>query len=179
MQQGYLKLIIGPMFSGKTTSLIDIYNNIQNKSTTIVINHASDKRYTDKNEMMSHDLQGIPCFNFNQIREIYDIESDLNNINNILINEAQFFPDLVKMVTIFVEKYKMNVYVVGLDGDFKQKKFGPILELIPLCDDVIKIHGKCAYCDLPSSFSKRISDEEEQISVGTVNYKPTCRKCHA
>ena len=179
MQNGYLKLIIGPMFSGKTTALIDIYNNIKNKSTAIVINHASDKRYTDKDELVSHDTHSIPCFNFNQIREIYDIESDINNIKHVLINEAQFFTDLVMMVTVLVEKYKMNVYLAGLDGDFKQQKFGPILDLIPFCDDIIKIHGKCAYCDLPSSFSQRISNEEQQISVGTVNYKPTCRKCHS
>lgn len=178
MSNGYLKLIVGPMFSGKTTELINVYKNIPNKSIAIVINHSSDKRYTDKNEMMSHDLQGIPCYNFNEIRQIYDIESDLNNIKYILINEAQFFHDLIRMVTIFVEKYKMNIYVAGLDGDFKKQKFGPILELVPFCDDIIKLHGKCAYCNLPSSFSKRISDEEEQISVGNVNYKPTCRKCH-
>ena len=67
MQHGYLKLIIGPMFSGKTTALIDIYNNIKNKSSAIVINHASDKRYTDKNELVSHDTESIPCFNFSQI----------------------------------------------------------------------------------------------------------------
>ena len=83
------------------------------------------------------------------------------------------------MVTILVEKYKMNVYVAGLDGDFKKQKFGPILELVPLCDDIIKLHGTCAYCNLPSSFSKRISHEEQQISVGTINYKPTCRNCHS
>ena len=166
------------MFSGKTSALIDIYNNnIYNHAQALVINHVSDKRYTDKDELVSHDGIKIPCCNFNKLSEMYNLESDLNNIKYILINEAQFFDDLIKMVTIMVEKYKMNVYLAGLDGDFQKRKFGAILDLIPLCDDVIKLNAKCN-CGLPAPFSMRITDEKEQISVGTNNYKPTCRKCH-
>jgi|SRR6056300_1270937 len=174
---GYLKIIIGPMFSGKTSSLIDIYKKIDNNSQAIVINHSSDKRYTDKNELVSHDGIKIPCFNFNKIRDMYDLESDFNNIKYILINEAQFFEDLIEMVTILVEKYKMNVYLAGLDGDYQKHKFGCILDLIPFSDEVIKLNAKCN-CGLPAPFSMRITDEIEQVSVGTNNYRPTCRNCH-
>ena len=174
---GYLKLIIGPMFSGKTSSLIDIYNNIDNQSQAIVINHVSDNRYTDKNELISHDGTKIPCYNFNKIRDLYDLDPNFKNIKYVLINEAQFFDDLVKMVTILVEKYNINVYLAGLDGDFQKSKFGCILDLIPLSDEVIKLNAICK-CGLPAPFSMRITDEKKQVSVGTNNYRPTCRKCH-
>lgn len=175
MSNGYLKLIIGPMFSGKTSALIDIYKSLTNHSQALVINHVSDKRYTDKDELVSHDGVKIPCLNFNKLSDMYNI--DFNNIKYVLINEAQFFEDLNQMVIIMVEKYKINVYLAGLDGDFQKRKFGAILDLIPFCDEIVKLNAECQ-CGLPAPFSMRISDETQQVSVGTNNYKPTCRKCH-
>jgi thymidine kinase len=178
MNQGYLSLILGPMFSGKTSALINRYNTINNTANTIVINHSSDDRY-DKTgmELVSHDNVRIPCFCFKKLRDIYNLECDFNNIKYILINEAQFFEDLLIMVTIFVEKYNMHVYIAGLDGDYKKKKFGQIMDLIPLADDITKLKSKCK-CGMPAPFTKRITDENKQILVGTCNYEPTCRKCH-
>ena len=175
MSNGYLKLIIGPMFSGKTSALIDIYKSLINHSQALVINHVSDKRYTDKDELVSHDGVKIPCLNFNKLSDMYNI--DFNNIKYVLINEAQFFEDLNQMVIIMVEKYKINVYLAGLDGDFQKRKFGAILDLIPFCDEIVKLNAECQ-CGLPAPYSMRISDETQQVSVGTNNYKPTCRKCH-
>ena len=110
MDKGYLKIIVGPMFSGKTTNLINTYNKVI-KENTIVINHISDDRYTESNELVSHDGDKIPCYNFTNLREIYDIEHDITKWKYVLINESQFFDDLIKMVTIFVDKYKMHVYL--------------------------------------------------------------------
>lgn len=176
MDKGYLKIIIGPMFSGKTTNLINTYNKVI-KEKTIVINHISDDRYTQSNELVSHDGHKIPCYNFTNLREIYDIEHDITKWKYVLINESQFFDDLIKMVTIFVEKYKMHVYVSGLDGDFKKRKFGNITDLIPMCDDITKLKAKCD-CGDYAIFSMRITNEDSQVLIGNDNYRSTCRNCH-
>ena len=97
----------------------------------------------------------------------------------ILINEGQFFPDLEEFVKILLTNDK-KVYVCGLDGDFERKKFGQILNLIPLCDKVTKLTSICSLCKNgnPGIFSKRISDEKEQTLVGSDNYIPVCRICY-
>ena len=81
------------------------------------------------------------------------------------------------MVILLVEKYNKYVYISGLDGDFKRKKFGNILDLIPISDEVIKLKSICK-CGNAASFSRRISNEKEQISIGNDNYEPVCRNCY-
>ena len=76
--------------------------------------------------------------------------------------------------------HNKKVYVCGLDGDFERKKFGQILNLIPLCDKVTKLTSLCSVCKngAPGIFSKRITLETEQTVVGSDNYIPVCRKCY-
>ena len=73
-----------------------------------------------------------------------------------------------------------KIYVCGLDGDFERKKFGQILDLIPLCDKVTKLTSICSICKngTPGIFSKRITYETEQTVVGSDNYIPVCRNCY-
>ena len=77
-------------------------------------------------------------------------------------------------------KYDKKVYVCGLDGDFERKKFGQILDIIPLCDKVTKLTSLCSICKNGNTgiFSKRISTETEQTVVGSDNYIPVCRSCY-
>jgi thymidine kinase len=97
----------------------------------------------------------------------------------ILINEGQFFPDLEEFVRTMLSQGK-KIYVCGLDGDYERKKFGQILDLIPICDKVIKLTSLCTICKdgTPGIFSKRISSETEQKVIGSKNYIPVCRKCY-
>ncbi len=179
MDYGYLKIILGPMFSGKTTYLIDKYNELLKiNKHAIVINHTLDNRYSD-NEVVTHDGIKIPCLNIQKLKDLYNDHEDILSDENkyILINEAQFFDDIVEMVILLVEKYNKYVYISGLDGDFKRKKFGNILDLIPISDEVIKLKAICK-CGNTASFSRRISNEQEQISIGNDNYEPVCRKCY-
>jgi thymidine kinase len=97
----------------------------------------------------------------------------------ILINEGQFFPDLFE----FVNKLLINekqIYVCGLDGDFERKKFGQIIDLIPLCDKIEKLTSLCSICKNGKKgiFSMRLSNEKEQTIVGSENYIPVCRECY-
>jgi thymidine kinase len=78
-----------------------------------------------------------------------------------------------------LEKGK-QIYICGLDGDFERKKFGQILDIIPLCDKVTKLTSLCSICKngKPGIFSKRISCEKAQTVVGSDNYIPVCRNCY-
>ena len=174
---GYLELIIGPMFSGKTTRLIDIYNSeYANNQNIKVINFSADTRYHDS-MLSTHDKVMIPCVFSSTIKEVCE-EPMIHNYDIILINEGQFFPDLYESVIHLVETYKMKVYICGLDGDFKRNKFGKMLDLIPVCDKIIKLTAECVKCKRPAIFSKRLSEEEQQVVIGSSNYAPMCRECY-
>jgi len=175
---GYLELFIGPMFSGKTSKLLEVYKQYTFCNvTTSVINHSKDIRYHDS-MLSTHDKIMIPCIQSNNITDIinnkYIISSEV-----IIINEGQFFEDLYECVTILLERNK-KIYIAGLDGDFERKKFGQILDLIPLCDKVTKLTSLCSICKngSPGIFSLRLSNEKKQTLVGIDNYIPVCRKCY-
>lgn len=177
---GYLGLFIGSMFSGKTSKLTEIhrkYTFISKK--VIVVNFAGDTRYSTEN-MVSHDGIQIPCIMSDNIhRTIAKHFTDFESADVILVNEGQFFEDLYDATIYLVETMKKRVYIAGLDGDFKQEKFGQILDLIPKCDDVVKLHAICSVCrdGTPAIFSMRISDEADQVLIGTTNYSAVCREC--
>lgn len=186
---GYLELFIGSMYSGKSTRLVDIYKQCKFCNIPVtVINHIIDKRYD--NELLStHDQVKIPCL---QASELNDLWSDNGYENKnlwahnavrdssvILINEGQFFPDLYDVVVDMLNCNK-KVYICGLDGDFERKKFGQILDLIPMCDKVTKLTSLCSQCKngTPGIFSMRLTNETAQTVVGSDNYIPVCRKCY-
>jgi thymidine kinase len=193
---GYLELILGPMFSGKTSRLVEIYKQCKfcNISVT-VINHTIDNRY-DEELLSTHDKVKIPCMKTERLLDLWcesiDLEEDIEiipRINDkvkirtsevILINEGQFFPDLEEFVRLLLNDGK-KIYICGLDGDFERKKFGTILDLIPLCDKVTKLTSLCSLCKngTPGIFSMRLTHETDQTVVGSDNYIPVCRKCYS
>ena len=193
---GYLELIIGPMFSGKTSRLVEIYNQCKFCNINVsVINHFIDNRYDD--ELLStHDKIKIPCIKTERLFDVWtDDQNSLEKKRNIihrkndkiqianskviLINEGQFFPDLLNFVNELL-KYNKKIYICGLDGDFERKKFGQIIDLIPLCDKVEKLSSLCSICKNGKKgiFSMRLSNEKEQTVVGSENYIPVCRECY-
>lgn len=189
---GYLELIIGPMFSGKTTALYDIYNKYKFCNTpTLAINHSLDTRYDkDQTLLYTHDKLNIPCVSTCNLLDLltpifdgYDngfvIPQYLNNTEVFLINEGQFFKDLISFVEILLKSNK-KIYISGLDGDFERKKFGTVLDLIPLCDKVTKLTSFCSLCKdgTPGIFSKRITEEKDVVLVGSNNYISVCRLCY-
>lgn len=181
LDSGYLELFIGPMFSGKTSKLLEIYKQCKFCNIPVaVINHSADTRY--HNTMLStHDGNMIPCIQTHDLRCMWDSKenNDLNEAKVILINEGQFFPDLAHVVRSMLDVNR-KVYVAGLDGDFERRRFGEILDLIPLCDKVTKFTSLCGRCKNGSHgiFSQRISKEIEQMLIGSDNYIPVCRACY-
>jgi thymidine kinase len=192
---GYLELIIGPMFSGKTSRLVEIYKQCKFCNISVaVINHSIDNRY-DEELLSTHDQIKIPCIKTEKLLDIWtdniSLEENIEKIPRIsdkfkiakssviLINEGQFFPDLFEFVNKLLEEDK-KVYICGLDGDFERKKFGTILDLIPLCDEVRKLSSLCSLCKdgTPGIFSMRLTKETSQTLVGSDNYIPVCRNCY-
>jgi len=184
MASGYLEVILGPMFSGKTSKLVEIYKqyivcNIQ----ILVLNHSEDIRYSHT-EMMTHDLVALTCIQSTTVAAVLNDNIHLFEGTEplaVFINEGQFFPDLYKTVYRMVYEFNASVFVAGLDGDFKQEKFGQMLDLIPICDKVHKLHSLCVKCKdgTKAIFSHRINlefDDQKQIGADEA-YIPLCRKC--
>lgn len=194
-ETAYLEVILGCMFSGKSTRLVEIYKQYKFCNIHVaVINHSSDVRYDD--ELLStHDQVKIPCIKTEKLFDIWtdyiDIDTNVKIIPRIkdkfevyrssviLINEGQFFPDLEEFVKTLL-KHGKKIYVCGLDGDFERNKFGKILDLIPISDKVTKLTSLCSLCKdgTPGIFSKRITLEKEQTVIGSDNYIPVCRSCY-
>jgi len=170
---GELHLIIGCMFSGKTTELLKTAKRLKSIGNRVaLINYVDDTRYSTT-DVTTHD--NYSC----------DIEShytdkldslDYTQYSVVCINEAQFFEGLQVFCTKLINSSKI-VYVSGLDGDFKQKPFGEILELIPICDTITRLHAFCKICKNRNHayFTKRLTDAKEQKLIGTDEYIPVCR----
>lgn len=179
IQSGYLELFIGPMFSGKTSRLVEIYKQCKFCNISVaVVNHCIDNRY-DESLLSTHDKVMIPCIKTEKLLDNIMEDNKLFTSEVILINEGQFFVDLYESVVKMLSLGK-KIYVCGLDGDFERKKFGTILDLIPLCDKVTKLTSLCSQCKNGTLgiFSMRITSEKEQTIVGSDNYIPVCRKCY-
>lgn len=186
MNCGYLEIIMGPMFSGKTELLIQKYNmySLLSKphdlilSTTfcIAFNYHKDTRYGE-NIIASHNKKSIPSINIEFLSEIFS-HPDFLKTTHIFINEAQFFTDLKVSIIKLLEQYRKTVIICGLDSDFKREKFGDIWDLIPHANMITKLNGKCANCSNLSIFTHRISNELNQEVIGSNNYIPLCRSCY-
>ena len=179
---GYLELILGSMFSGKTSYLLEIYKKCVFCNIPVaVINYAADNRYTTESMLSTHDKQMIPCILASTISEAVKNHADtINQAETILINEGQFFPDIEEQVKQLVEHTNKRVYICGLDGDFERKPIGNLLQLVPFSDHIIKLKSLCSLCrdGTPGVFSFRITNEKNQVVIGSSNYIPLCRECY-
>ena len=181
-----LDLIIGPMFSGKTTELLRrLYTLSSINKKCIYINSQLDDR-EDAN-FSSHN-PSITTINVDSMKVNKFDDKLLNTISNydvIGIDESQLFnDDIVKFVLHIVDTLNKKVIMCGLNSDFKREKFGYILDLVPHCDTIIKLYPYCTRCSkkgliIKALFSKRISGGDDcVIDVGYDNYVPLCRTCY-
>jgi len=171
---GEIQLIIGPMFSGKSTELIRrIRRYTVAKRKCLVVKYQKDTRYSSES-MATHDRQqwmAMPCEKLEDLREI------ANSCDVIGIDEGQFFQDIISFTEEMANHGKI-VIVAALDGTFQRKPFGKICELIPLAESVVKLTAICQGCQNPASFSKRLGDEKEiELIGGSDKYIATCRNC--
>ena len=179
-----LKIIIGPMCSGKTTCLLGILDGqIALGRKCLLVSHSSDKRnpgdiskfYTNSGIIS---LNGITHMRFSNVA---DIPSGFDVVG---IDESQFFDDIVEVMTLI--KGGTRVIVSGLSGDSNMERFGNTIDLIPKADSIIHLKALCVMCskqttgDVVAPFTKRIAKETSQKLIGGMeSYMPTCRKCHS
>ena len=179
LPSGSLQLFVGPMYAGKTSKLIETYEEcIDSENRVIVLTHSDEIRYSiDK--LSTHDQKKIDCFKYDTITSFINDKADaIKECKVILIDEGQFFKDLLEILPLINQLHK-HVYVFGLDGDFKRNKFGQILDLIPHCDRIQKLHAKCNVCSNQAIFSHRTNDSSEQVLIGNESvYQPLCRECY-
>jgi thymidine kinase len=174
---GELHLILGSMYSSKSSSLISQllrYRAIGHN--VFCINSIKDSR-TPNNEVKTHDKISIPASKtLDLFSEFVYIPYDTTVIG---IDEAQFFKDLIPFVKKQIDN-DMIVIVAGLDGDYKQREFGDILKLIPIADSYKKVYALCKICKdgTPGSFTKRINtNNDTNILIGSDDYYiSVCRK---
>lgn len=172
---GELHLIIGCMFSGKTTELLRIAKRLKSIGQNVaLINYVEDTRYSTT-DVTTHDKYSCADIESHYTNNLYTIDD--KNYQVVCINEAQFFTGLKTFCIDLINRSKI-VYVSGLDGDFKQQPFGEILELIPLCNTITRLHAFCKVCKNgnPAYFTKRLTDSKEQKLIGTEEYIPVCRE---
>ena len=172
-----LELILGCMYSGKTTEILRIVNSLKHiNEYPIIIKPKIDNRYSD-NKICTHNKQEYECQTIEYLNEF----KNPFHKKYIIIEEAQFFNDLLLFVIDLVEIKGKNVIVVGLDGDSNRENFGEIHKLYPLCDEIVKLKAYCSLCKngTPGIFSKRLSDKKDTILVGPDgDYIAVCRKCY-
>jgi thymidine kinase len=168
-----LEIVVGSMFSGKTTY---VYNFVKDNPESVVVNHSFDDRYGSTNDVVTHDGKKTECITTKKLRYVVD---ELIEHPIICIDEAQFFDDLYDIVLELVDTYNKRVIIVGLDGDSERKPFGQILRCIPIADSVVKLKSVCNRCGNPGLFSFRHSNATTQVLVGGVEkYSPLCRRCY-
>jgi len=110
-----------------------------------------------------------------------ELDFEVTEAKVIIIEEAQFFDDLVPFVRSMVDNFKKIVIVVGLDGDYNRKPFGTILQCIPFADKVTKLTALCCRCSdgTPAIFSHRKVQDRDQVLIGGADkYEPLCRECY-
>jgi len=177
ISNGRLEIIIGNMFSGKSTELIRRINREKSINKKIlVINYSGDNRYAT-NAVATHDQMKMNCLKLNKLSDFN--KGMIYQYDSFFIDEAQFFPDLYSFVSCLVDNYKKHVVISGLDGDSNRNIFGEIIKLIPICDSVDKLHAYCNKCNNGTigPFTKRLnSNVTSVIDIGGSNkYIPVCR----
>jgi len=180
-----LDIIIGPMFSGKTTELLrrlTIFAEL-GLSVLYVNTNKDDRSQTDfstHNKLISNDLGNILS---TKVENLVDV--DISGFDVVGVDEAQMFSDLTEFYTRVVEVKCKKLIIAGLNGDFMLRPFGKIIDLIPHCDNITKLYPFCTSCMkenktiTPALFSKRTTADTETIVVGAKDmYIPVCRECY-
>ena len=174
-EYGWIEVICGGMFSGKTEELIRRARRAQIAGQQVlVIKPSVDNRYSSS-DVVSHDQSTIPSLVVKNVEEIIDISADFHVI---CIDEAQFFDnDLLSIVNELANNNK-RVIIAGLDMDYEGKPFGPMPYLLAIAEFVTKLHAICTKSGMLASYSQRVIDSDSQVLVGEYDaYEPRARHC--
>lgn len=179
--EGKIQLIIGPMWAEKTSELIRRCRRYKHAGKKcVMVKYIEDRRYSE-DFIVTHDgnkYEAIACKKLEDIKH----QLDILDYDVMGIDEGQFYDDIVEFCEEMANEGKI-VIVAALDGTFERKPFKRILELVPLCEDVMKLSGVCMKCGKEASFTRRNSanqgDNVKIIDIGgSDKYMCVCRKCY-
>jgi thymidine kinase len=185
-----LEIILGTMFSGKTTYIMNqiskyaeinikilyINTNLDDRSNIDFSTHnpfLNDNKIFLEKESIKNNLDMI------KLKELMNYKNEIDNYDIIIIDESHFFEDLLEFTYLCLEKSKF-IIVAGLIADSKGKKFGKILDLIPVCTEIKRLHAYCKICgeckiSKIAIYSKKIDNSKKKVDIGgSEKYIPVC-----
>ncbi len=172
---GWIEVICGSMFSGKTEELIRRLNRARiAKQKVEIFKPAMDTRYSEV-QIVTHDAHAILS---TPVQSASQILLMVNDVNVVGIDEAQFFDSEITSVCNTMANNGIRVLVAGLDMDYMGIPFGPMPALIATAEYVTKLHAICMNCGDLAHYSHRIVRKGQQVLLGEKDaYEPLCRKC--
>lgn len=175
-ETGWIEVIAGCMFSGKTEELIRRLRRAQiAKQQVKIFKPLIDTRYS-LNSIVSHNEQSLPSILISNIKEILKHTDDAQVIG---IDEAQFFsPDIVPICNELADSGK-RIIIAGLDMDYRGIPFEPMPQLLAVAEYISKTLAICVECGNPADRTQRKTNSSERVIVGAADiYEARCRKCH-
>jgi len=175
-RKGWIEVICGSMFSGKTEELIRRLKRARIARLKVeIFKPAIDVRY-DQEKVVSHDAREIMSTPVPASANILLLASDVDVVG---IDEAQFFDPELPNVCSQLADSGIRVVVAGLDMDFTGKPFGPMPALLAIAEYITKVHAICVKCGSLAQYSHRTISDKKLVVLGeTESYEPLCRQCY-
>ncbi|MGE5805764.1 MAG: thymidine kinase [Ignavibacteria bacterium] len=175
-ETGWIEVIAGCMFSGKTEELIRRLRRAQIAKLNVKIFKPDiDARYSH-NLIISHSEQSLPSVKLNNINEIIDLSKEAQVIG---IDEAQFFSEEIVTIADRLANEGKRIIIAGLDQDYRGIPFGPMPQLLAIAEYIIKTLAICVVCGNPADKTQRKTLSSELVIVGASDiYEARCRRCH-
>lgn len=175
-RSGWIEVICGSMFSGKTEELIRRLKRAKIANQKIqIFKPTQDTRYHET-DVISHDENSIKSI---PVQKSIDIFQFIEDVDVVGIDEAQFFDVHLTEVCQKLAIRGVRVIIAGLDMDFRGQPFGPVPALLSVAEYITKVHAICPHCGNLATHSYRLSDEKETVVLGEKDkYEPRCRVCY-
>lgn len=175
-RSGWIEVVAGSMFSGKTEELIRRMKRAKLAGQKVeIFKPRIDTRYSVE-EVVSHNENSIHSTPVDSSMNILMLSSDVEVVG---VDEAQFFDAGLADVCNELANRGVRVIVAGLDMDYKAKPFGPMPDLLAVADYITKVHAICPKCGNLAQYTHRKTDEDKRVLLGeTETYEPLCRSCY-
>ena len=175
--KGWIEVITGSMFSGKTEELIRRLKRARFANQKVeIFKPRIEVRYSEE-EVVSHDDNAIHSTPVDSSANIIMLASEVEVVG---IDEAQFFDDGLVDVCNQIAYSGVRVIIAGLDMDYRGKPFGPMPKLMSIAEYVTKVHAICVRCGNLAHYTHRLSEDDKLIVLGETDiYEPLCRVCYA
>lgn len=191
LKSSVLKIYMGCMFSGKSTSLLNEAQRFRHITDNILmVNHVFDLQRNEcpdsssgLGQIKTHDNKSNSALMVQNLCELLSNDffySKYSSADVVIIDEAQFYDDLYTFLSNELQRNDIRkIFIVGgLSGDFRMNNIGQLHQILPLADEVVKLQAYCVFCKdgTPASFTKRITNDDQVILVGSAShYAPVCR----